>query len=136
MLWLLSGLYPRSAVVTGVCFAGAFLSAGSAKQHRASWTRCLDSLCPSSPPHFPCIYEKSEHTHTLSPELHTAAVLYQPCCIHFSSLSRHGHAQNQTCSWSLCWGLHPTPLKLAYVLPGLVIPLRVHEKLLMEPVTF
>lgn len=64
VLWLLSGLYPRSATVTGVCFAGTFLSVGSAKQHEASWTGCLDSLCPSSPPHFPCIDEKSEHIHT------------------------------------------------------------------------
>lgn len=72
VLWLLSGLCPRSAMVTGVCFAGAFPSAGSAKQNGAS---CLDSLCPSSPPHFPCIYEKSEHAHALTWTAHSCSAL-------------------------------------------------------------
>lgn len=101
------------------------------KTEHHAWIHCALPALPISR-----AFMRSLSMHTLSPELHTAAVLYQPCCIHFSSLSRRGHAQNQKCGWNLCWGLHQTPLKLAYVLPGLVIPLRVHEKLLMEPVTF
>lgn len=121
MLCLLPGLYPRSATVTGVCFAGAFpqLDLQNSMEHHepdAGFT------VPFQPSPFPCIYEKSEHTH--SPGCSALSAL----CIHLSSLLRCGHAQNQMCSWNLCWGLHQAPLKLAYLLPGLLIALRVHER--------